>query len=93
MLETAEGAARLDHLLVEPLDLTLEQLVRIRTLVAVHDLSLRVHALKYVHRRLVLALDGLGYKLKPLRRTRVCYKFRHIDFFRLKVFTTNAAKP
>ena len=29
VLETAEGAARLDHLLVEPLNLTLQQLIRI----------------------------------------------------------------
>ena len=29
VLETSEGAARLDHLLVEPLDLALQQLIRI----------------------------------------------------------------
>ena len=93
MLKTTKSAARLDHLLIEPLDLTFEQLIWIRTLIAVHDLSLRVYTLKYVHRRLVLVLNGLSYKLKPFRRTRVCYKFRHINFFRLKVFTANAAKP
>ena len=56
MLEPAERAAGLNHLLVEAIDLALEKLVRIRTLVAVDDLRLGVYALEDIHRRLVLAL-------------------------------------
>ena len=78
MLELAESAAGLDHLLVEPVDLLLQELVRITAPVVVLRFGLGVNPLEHVHRwTSVLLVSGLRQELDAPEITYVVYKLSH----------------